>query len=187
VPTTRYPDNANAYVMLARSGFDQHGNPILLGRDIDEHDTSKVARVAVVNEPFARKYLADRAPLGRIFHFGSSGDGKLDPKDAIEIVGVSKDAKYDTLKGVVTPTVYVTYAQNLSYLRRATFEVRTALVPMAISGAIRKAVAEIDRNVPVEMPLREQIQQSVGLEPYLPACRRVWIDAALLAAIGLTA
>jgi len=103
-------------------------------------------------------------------------------------LGVCKDAKYDTLKGVITPTVYLTYAQHPNWLRRATFEVRTAIEPMVIAGAIRKAVAEIDRNVPVaEMRTQEeQIQQSFGLER-LFAGLVGWfgLTAALLVAIGL--
>ena len=86
------------------------------------------------------------------------------------------------------PTVYLSYAQHPNWLRRATFEIRTALPPMAIAGAVRRAVAEIDRNVPLaEMRTQEeQIQQSLGPER-LFAGLVGWfgLTAAFLVAIGL--
>jgi ABC-type antimicrobial peptide transport system permease subunit len=66
--------------------------------------------------------------------------------------------------------------------------VRTAVAPAAIAGAVRKAVAEIDRNVPIaEMRTQEQqIQQSLGPERlFAGLVGGFGLTAALLAAIGL--
>ena len=69
-----------------------------------------------------------------------------------------------------------------------TFELRTALPPMAIAGAVQRAVADIDPNVPVaEMRTQEeQIRASLGTERmFAQVVGSFGVIAALLAAIGL--
>ena len=69
-----------------------------------------------------------------------------------------------------------------------TFELRTGLPPMAIAGAVQRAVAEIDRNLPVaEMRTQEeQIRMTLGTERmFARVVGSFGMIAALLAAIGL--
>jgi len=78
--------------------------------------------------------------------------------------------------------------QNSEWVRQVTFEIRTLLAPMTIAGAVRRAVAEIDRNVPVaEMRTQEeQIRQTLGMERlFATLVGSFGLIAALLAAIGL--
>jgi ABC-type antimicrobial peptide transport system permease subunit len=101
---------------------------------------------------------------------------------------VCKDAKYDKLRNAVPPTAYVSYLQHDFTWGGMTFELRTALPPMAIAGAVQRAVAEIDRNVPVaEMRTQEkQIQETLGTERmFAGVVGSFGVIAALLAAIGL--
>jgi len=79
-------------------------------------------------------------------------------------VGVCKDAKYSTLKQETQPVVYLSYLQRSDFSRGVTFELRTAMPPMAIAGAVQRMVAGVDRNVPVaEMRTQEeQIQKTLG-------------------------
>jgi ABC-type antimicrobial peptide transport system permease subunit len=102
-------------------------------------------------------------------------------------VGLCKDAKYDWLKGDAPPTAYLSYLQN-ELTGGMTFELRTALPPMAIAGAVQRAVAAIDRNVPVaEMRTQEeQIRMTLGTERmFAQVVGSFGLIAALLAAIGL--
>jgi predicted permease len=143
--------------------------------------------MAVVNETFAREYLGGQNPLGRSFYFGGPNE-KRTSKDAIEIVGVCKDAKYDSLKHEIPPIAYLAYMQNPDWVRQVTFEIRTGPAPMTIAGAVQRAVAEIDRNVPVaEMRTQEeQIRQTLGMERlFATLVGSFGLIAALLAAIGL--
>src|SRR6185503_8135121 len=48
--------------------FQTMGIRVLRGRDIASTDTSGAPAVVVVNEPFARAFLAGRDPLGRRLH-----------------------------------------------------------------------------------------------------------------------
>ena len=189
IPGYKSPDGRTPVIdqLLVGSGFlTTVGIPVLLGRDLDERDGPKAPRAAVVNETFARKYFAGQSPVGRIFYFG---DGKNPhPEDRIEIVGVSKDAKYDSLKYEILPTAYLPYLQSPASMWGMTFELRTALPPMAIAGAVQRAVAEIDRNVPVaEMRTQEeQIRMTLGTERmFAGVVGSFGVIAALLAAIGL--
>jgi ABC-type antimicrobial peptide transport system permease subunit len=123
--------------------------------------------------------------VGRIFYFD---DGKNPPPESqVEIVGMCKDAKYDWLKNDAPPTTYLSYLQsNMAW--GMTYELRTALPPMAIAGAVQRAVAEIDRNVPVaEMRTQEeQIRMTLGTERmFAGVVGSFGVIAALLAAIGL--
>ncbi len=120
--------------------FETMGIPVLLGRAVDDGDTATAPRVAVVNQTFVRRYLADGNPLGRTFSFG----GKKDPQ--ISIVGVAGDAKYGSLRRDVPPTVYLPYQQNLRE-GPMDFEVRAAGNPVDLEGAVRRVAQDMDQNL----------------------------------------
>ena len=106
----------------------------------------------------------------------------------MQIVAICGDAKYDSLKRDVQPTVYMPAAQNPKWIAAATFEVRSQASPAALAGAIRETVAHIDRGVPVAdlRTQEEQIRLSLGLERmFAILVGSFGLLAALLAAIGL--
>jgi len=160
--------------------------PILQGRDLDVRDGMKAPRVAVVNRTFVRKYFAGQNALGRTFQFGDGKHPEMEP--TYQIVGVCRDAKYTTLQDETPPTVYLSYLQEPTRVFGTTFELRTAMPPMAIAGAVQRVVAAIDPNVPVaEMRTQEeQIQKTLGTERmFAGVVSSFGAIAALLAAIGL--
>jgi len=73
--------------------------PMLLGREFNEHDSAKSAKVVVVNEAFVRRYFGGQSPLGK--HVNQA-----------EVVGVVKDMKYRTLRQEIPPTAYGALAQT---------------------------------------------------------------------------
>ena len=92
----------------------------------------------VVNEAFARRFFKEQTPLGRSI----SGLGVKYP--SCEIVGVVGDAKYQTLRSEISPTVYVPQKEG-----SATFEVRTTANPETIIPAVRSIVSQLDNNLPL--------------------------------------
>src|SRR5207237_983335 len=64
-----------------------------------------------------------------------------------EIVGVIRDAKYNSVRDAAPPTMYVPIFQNR--LGSVIFAVRTALDPSGVMGAIREAVRQVDPNLPL--------------------------------------
>jgi len=73
--------------------FDSVGTHVLMGRGIQQKDTSNSPGIAVVNESFVKEFFKPGTnPLGQ--HFGS--DGATSPGD-YEIVGVVEDTAYSSI------------------------------------------------------------------------------------------
>ena len=87
--------------------------PILLGREIQPHDTTSSHLVAVVNQVFAQKNFGERNPLGQIL---TAPDGCA--TCAFEIAGVSSNALVD-LPG--TPASTTTFPPSCSTNRRSSW------------------------------------------------------------------
>jgi predicted permease len=121
------------------SGFFQtFGIPMRAGRRFDDADTATAKRVAILNETAARHYFGDASPLGRTITFNArSGE--------YEIVGVARDARYDTLRSGAEPMVYLPMAQALSRVREAIIAARTT---NTIGTFVPVVQAEIRRTVP---------------------------------------
>jgi predicted permease len=126
---------------------------ILLGRGIGWHEISG-RKVAVINEAMAREFFPNGNPVGR--HF--SVDRKYDPAQAYEIIGVSQNAKYDHVRDKPPATAYLPFTADAGQIGAMWFEVRTAGDPLAMAAAVRKAVREIDPNLPL-MDVKTQEQQ----------------------------
>jgi predicted permease len=120
--------------------------PVLLGRSLDERDHDGAPGAAVVNEVFAKKFFPGVSALHR--HFSLGGD-----KDALdlEIVGISKTVRYDSLKDEVPPVAYISFLQtkNTLPLRGMYYELRTAGEPLALAHSIYQIVHEAAPRVPV--------------------------------------
>jgi predicted permease len=141
--------------------------PVVLGRLLHESDTPSAPRVVVVNQTFAQLYFAGINPIGQQFWMGEGGEGigspmrkALDapPNDRpMEVVGVSRDAKYTDLRSPVEPTVYQPYMQVPT--TQANFEVRFRGDTATIAPTVREAVRQVDSRLPI-FDMRMQTDQS---------------------------
>ena len=150
------------------------GVPVLQGRDISDADTTTSAKVAIINETFAKRFLANTNPLGHRL------------RDRM-IVGVVKDSKYTSVDETARPMAY--YAmQDMFAGGTIQVEVRTKGDPLSLLPMIRRTVAELDPGVPLETPItqREQFELSYS-EPTMFARLGGFFGvlAALLVATGL--
>jgi MacB-like periplasmic core domain len=123
------------------------GMPLLAGRAFSQADTVGAARVAVVNEAFAKKFNLGPNPVGR--RLGRRGASVLDT----EIVGLVRDAKYSDVKGEVPAALYEPYRQNTE-LTGMYFYVRTALPPQGLLMAVPDVVRAIARAYPCAISSR---------------------------------
>jgi predicted permease len=130
--------------------FDVIGSRIIRGRGITTEDTATSRRVAVVNEAFAKAYLADRDPIGSRFGLEPQASREL------EIVGVVEDARYDAQDpaGPIRPFFVVAeaqapYTQNLGSLFLHDIVVRTSPGVSVSTEQLRGAIAAADPTVPV--------------------------------------
>src|SRR5262249_23482843 len=102
-------DDATVFFNRVSDGyFETLHTPMLAGRDFNNHDGAGSGLVAIVNQTMAEKFFAGRGPLGG--HFRMHDGPTLGPP--IEIIGVVKDAKYQTLREETLPTAYVPAAQE---------------------------------------------------------------------------
>jgi predicted permease len=187
IPGSKPISGKQIYILNVSSSFlGTMRIPLILGRGLSPADGPSSPLAAVVNEKFVSRYFPGEDPIGKSFYFGSKAPNSS--SHPMEIVGVVKDAHYTGVRDEVPPTGYFPYSQQLPGLRQMTFAIRTALPPLAVAGAVRRAVAEIDRTIPVA-DLRteeDQINSSLSTERLFAGLVSAFGGlAALLAAIGL--
>jgi len=116
--------------------------PMLQGRAPDARDAFAGPAVAVINRALAMQLFGTTDVLGKRFKTDLRPDAPLN-----EVIGVSADAKYTSLRRDAPPTAYFSYRQRR--LRTATFAVKTAGDPLTVSGAARETFRQLDPNVPL--------------------------------------
>ncbi len=154
--------------------------PLLIGREFTQADTAASPPVAVVNEAFARRFLASENPIGQTFLL-HDGTGRR-----MQIVGVSRDAKYNEMRAAAEPLIYL--SQRQSAQPGACFEVRSALPPLTLVSAVRKAVAAVDPNLPISRikTQEQQLHESLAANRLFAALGAAFaLLAVLLSCIGL--
>jgi predicted permease len=157
--------------------------PILLGRGIAARDQQSVAKVAVVNEVFAKKYFPDQNPIGRRI-----GLGDLNAPADIEIVGLCRTARLTTLKSDTPPVVYLPFGQDSRFQGGLNFELRTAGNPLSLANSARQAVRQLDQRIPVVRLTTQSvvIDQTISQErTFATLCTAFAVLAMLIACVGL--
>jgi predicted permease len=157
--------------------------PVMLGRDFSDRDDKGTPPVALINERFAKRYFAGRSPVG--LHVGMGGNPGT--KTDIEIVGVVKDTRYESLRDEIPYELYRPYRQ-MDFVQGMTVYARAQGDPTAIFAAMRHSVNELDSNVPVYRvrTLDQQLDKSLMSERLLASLSGVFgLLATGLAAIGL--
>jgi len=154
-----------------------------MGRDFRATDVQGAPLVCIVNEKFARKYFTDGLALGK--HIGMGGDPGT--KLNIEIVGVARDTKYESMRDEVPEEVYQPY-QQMGFSLGMFAYVRTSQQPEQTFTAIRRLVNNLEPNLPVTdmKTLEKQMDESLVTERMVASLSTAFgFLATLLAAIGL--
>ena len=160
--------------------FAAMGLPITLGRAFTLYDTAKSPKVAIINETMARLFFPGESPVG--LRFGSSPEHR----GAFEVVGVVKDAKYESLREKPTPMAFYPDAQNPQF--QGALVVRYAGDARGIVPAIRQAVAQVNANLPVNQvrTLADQVDDSLTSDKLIARLSSFFgLLALLLASIGI--
>jgi predicted permease len=161
------------------------GTAVLTGRDFTLADGIGKHKVAVVNETFARKFLAKRSPVGSLLGYGADPGTKMD----LEIIGVVRDSKYGELREETMPEVFV-HADQMNDIGHANFYVRTRVAPEALVSEVRRTVSAIDPNVPlfaIETMEHETESNLSNTRMVATLAGAFGILATFLAAVGLYA
>ena len=159
---------------------------VLRGRGFTESDAPSSPRVAVVDEEFVKRfYKPGEEPLGKRIYF----DDKItDSTKFITIVGVVAHTKHEGLDAAPRVQVYFAESQapfNVSSMQVA---VRTSGDPRTYVSAIRTAIHEIDRDMPMSKvnTLDVLVDNSMGQRRLSTVLLGVFAGLALLlASIGI--
>jgi putative ABC transport system permease protein len=158
------------------------GVPLVAGRYFKASDTATAQKVAIVNESFARHFFASNgAALG---HHVSRPNRPV--SDAM-IVGVVRDVKHVSVRGLAKATEYTLFAQA-ERPAGLTYYVRTWQPPDAAANSIRTAIRNLDAKLIVgELnTMKEQIDEDLSAERTIALLAAAFgALATLLAGIGL--
>jgi macrolide transport system ATP-binding/permease protein len=169
-PTVEYNEVGPDY-------FATMGIPLMSGREFTRADDEKAALVAVVNETMASRYWRGGNPIGE----------RVQVKGRwMQVVGIAKDSKYESVRETPKPFFYVPLRQNFS--RGVGLYLRTPLSSQTMAAALAREVHALDPNLALYevITLQEQLDRSTSAQ--LVALTLVSVLSALallLAAIGL--
>ncbi len=154
------------------------------GRAFTDRDDRNAPPVAIVTESFAKQYFPGEDPVGkRITPNGSIDPGKPPVR---EIVGVIADLHLISLRLAPKPQIYIPH-QQFAIGSMSVF-VRSRLDLNSMTAALRSAVADIDKDVPIyrSQSLAEYMSKSIA-QPRLNAMLvgLFALIALLLAAAGI--
>jgi predicted permease len=162
--------------------------PLIDGRDFREMDTYPDA--AIVNETFARMFLKDGHPIGRIFD-KATDNGK---RQHMRVIGVVRDAYYSGLHGPILPVAYVPFHEvgakgEMLPESDGTFIVRTASSnPLALASTLRQQVSRARSGFHVSnVETQLEINQAQTIRERLLATLAFFFGAValLLSGVGL--
>jgi predicted permease len=182
--TAKPGENVSSHMnYVSRGYFATFRIPVYGGRDFTERDILGAPKVAVVNEKFARYYFGEHSAIGRRIGMGAD----LGTKTDIEIIGMVRDTKYETMRDEAPRQVFIPYLQN-DWASGMTAFVRTDLPAAQVFPELRAAVRKLDPSLPVYLTKTEERQRDDSLAvERLAASLSIAFGAlaTLLAAIGL--
>ena len=177
-------DNTVYFNFVDRYYFATLRTPLLAGRDFNSSDSAKSQPVAVINQTLARRFFPGVNPVGHTFRPEGAGRKLLPP---VEVIGVAKDARYESMREEPVPTVFCPLAQTPLEDPADNFEIRIARTQRAMGKAIVNAVAAINPGIPIEIhTLTAQVDESMTRERVLAMLSAFFGGLALLlATIGV--
>jgi putative ABC transport system permease protein len=122
--------------------FQALGIPLLQGRDFQNTDTTNTPRVAIIDEPLARRYWPANDAIGR--RIQTSGN-----REWMTIVGIVGGIKQSNLTEEKRPHIYMAMSQYTQL--RAAFVVRTDGPPESAIPTFRAALKQVDPDMPLYM------------------------------------
>jgi len=152
----KLPDVANGSSRTVRSNvagpdfFRTLGVPVLAGRDFADSDTATSPHVGIINQQFAQRFFPNQNPLGRSI-------GTEDGRYKMTVVGVVKDHKYRSIDEEPIPMAWYMYAQ-IPMTGAMHVEMRVHGDPLAILPSARKALQQINPNLPLIRPMTQRAQ-----------------------------
>ncbi len=163
--------------------FESMQIPFHSGRDVDDQDAAGAALVVVINSSAADAFFPSGNAVGQqltVQYF--------DEPILFEVIGVVGDVRMRGLNEEPGPAVYMAYRQR-PYLGMQ-FAVRTVADPTLVIGALRRAVRNLDADLPLAriMTMEDAIASSLSERKTIAVSLSAYAALPLLlAAVGLYA
>jgi putative ABC transport system permease protein len=177
--------NASARFNCVSPGFFQTLRMgLLAGRNFNNNDTKTAPAVAIVNQTLARRFFPGLNPIGKTFRIDDVA-GK--PGPPTEVVGIVRDAKYESVREDTHPTAFLPVTQAPAHADTGKFELRTAVPPSTLISQVETAIAGVNKGISLQFnTLAEQVNDSMVPERLLALLSGFFgALALLLAMIGL--
>jgi putative ABC transport system permease protein len=156
--------------------------PLVAGRGPSDEDRAAGPAVAIINEEIAHAWWKDTgSALGQHIKLG----GPYMKGPLLEIVGVAANVPQMGLDSPPLPEIYFPAAQRVS--SRMVIMIRTRGNPDGLAGTVRKTLASVDSNVPIQSlkPFDEWLGATLIERRFVTFLLAVFAGIALLlAAIG---
>jgi predicted permease len=156
--------------------------PLRQGRAFNGGDRAGAPLVAVVNETFAREWWPNAPAVGH--RIKSGGPYREGP--AYEIVGVAGDVSQMGLGTEPYPEVYLPFSQTPSHAM--VVMIRAGGDASLLAPAVRRMVAAMDRNLPIESlrPFEQTLAASLEQRRFSTLLLALFAGLAMvLAAVGI--
>jgi predicted permease len=174
------------YTLVLGDFFRALGVPLKRGRFFTEADRERAPRVIIVNETLARRFWPGEDAIGKRVTIGMP-EMHL---PWLTVAGVVADVNQSAPDENLHPHIYEPYlqAKDYSWIRKMNLGLRTAGDPLALAGAVRREVAQLDPELPVTKirTIRQILDSSLA-----PRRLSMWLltvfalAALLLAALGI--
>lgn len=128
--TLPYPDATYILGSVGPNFFRTLEIPFLLGRDFTFRDSSTAPEVAIVNESFAKKYLAGASAIGTTIHLPGERIGRT-------IIGIVGNMKFGLRDYAPGDAVYIPYSQGPGDMRGQ------MLITVSTTAGVEAALPEI--------------------------------------------
>ena len=155
------------------------GIPLVRGQNFDSSVREDSPKVAIINEAAAKRFWPNEDPIGKRFKF-------FGEQNFVQVIGVARDSKYNSLGEDPTSYMYLPLIQNPS--PAVTLFFRSNGDPKAVLPSVRSQIQTLDRNLPLTnvWPIGEVIDQALFNARFGAALLAVFAGlAVLLCAVGI--
>lgn len=159
--------------------FRASGTTLAEGRSFGPQDTVANPKVVVINETAARDYFQGENPVGAKAQVAGT---------EVQVVGVSRDSKYRSVREETPRIVYLSLDQDETPGGNRTLYLRTAGDPNALMAALRNEIQALDKDLPLYnvKTFADQKAESLAQERLIATLSGFFgALALLLASIGL--
>jgi predicted permease len=143
-----------AYMIVGADYFRTLGLRMLRGREFtpQEEDSAAAPRVAIINEPLARRLFPNEDPLGQTIRLTPRGGAPAgDDNEPMQVVGIAPGLRSDLFDRVAVPQIYVPAGRHFRTGMHLHLRVARGSgdAEVAALAALRQELRAVDDRLPV--------------------------------------